>query len=314
MESSSYRFLSSVLGDPGAQALTKAGERWPVLQNVLVPRAILAWLSIEARHDYEGQLPGIDNSYLSFMKSEHGFTGAIAIGDNNYSFTDASLLHLAASVGVAMGIDSNPVDPQLRDQDIQRLGKSIDLLAKAHAATEDILAKKVFEVDGDDLEKSIRICADCGHGAVSKHGPGPSFDCEVAGCKCRGLTTEKAEAPGPASAPQSQMSADAPAAPQKQPKIAKPSKPVTAVKPAPLPKLPKLPKIKLAMSQTRKPCPECGMPQFSGEKFNGCLCFAELAKSVSATRDQDGMTLTFGHGWDPETLEVFLETVNGRQS
>ena len=100
-----YGFLVATLGEDGATALSKAAERSPVLGPVLVPRAILAWLQLQQDANYEGELPGVTNSYLSFQKASgfqktlttgtptpDSFTGVIAVGDKSYGFEDASAL------------------------------------------------------------------------------------------------------------------------------------------------------------------------------------------------------------------------------
>ena len=153
-----YGFLVATLGEDGATALSKAAERSPVLGPVLVPRAILAWLQLQQDANYEGELPGVTNSYLSFQKASgfqktlttgtptpDSFTGVIAVGDKSYGFEDASALQLAASIGIALGVDADQLDPSLRDVDLRRLGHSIDLLAKARRAVEDIMVKRMLD-------------------------------------------------------------------------------------------------------------------------------------------------------------------------
>lgn len=133
-----FQFLAAVLGEHGALALKKAAERSSELGAALVPRTILAWLNFAARFGYEGELPGVENTYISFAKSGDGFDGAVAVGDEVFKFQDASLYRLAASVAVAIGLEPVPVDPDLRTPDMERLGKNIDLLAKARAVAEEM--------------------------------------------------------------------------------------------------------------------------------------------------------------------------------
>lgn len=143
MDPRKFKFLVSVLGADGAKALAKAAERSQELENALLPRTILAWLGIAARSDYEGGIPGVDNTYIQFQKSEDKFTGSISIGDDIYSFEDAALLHMASAVAVALGQDHERVSPGLRDMDIQRLGKNIDTLVKARVAVAELRKMRV---------------------------------------------------------------------------------------------------------------------------------------------------------------------------
>ncbi len=146
------KFLAIVLGQDGAKALAKAAERAPILSSVLVPRTIISWLSTAVRLGYEGEIPGLDNSYISLNKTEAGtFVGALTVSENVHSFDGADLLHVAAAIGVALGVADQKLDPQLKGQDLGKLGKSIDLLVRARVVTDALreqgLAKTtVFEV------------------------------------------------------------------------------------------------------------------------------------------------------------------------
>jgi hypothetical protein len=263
---SKAKFIEGVLGNDGAQALRKVAAISPVLENALLPRTIIAWLSINARGDFEGELPGVTNTYLSFKKYDQSYSGIVTIDDENYSFNNASLYHLAASIAVALGADGDQVDPALRNRDLVNLGKSIETLAKARVVV-------------------------------------------------RELKNRKAEPPGAQAAPQKQGAPQAAMPGQKQPaqKQVPPPKP-PGIKPPKGPKtsIPKLPSLKMAMSEAGKKCGICGGTQFKGNAFTGCLCFRDLAKSVTVKTEGSNFVLDFGREWDRESLSVFLETVNGR--
>lgn len=136
MNDRATRFLVGVLGNDGASAFRKAIGREQSLASAVVPRAILSWLNIAARLTYEGEIPGQDNTYLTFRKSEggRGFGGAISINDSVYSFENASVFHVAGALAVALGVDSVAVDEHVRARTMQKLGKSIDHLVKAKVA------------------------------------------------------------------------------------------------------------------------------------------------------------------------------------
>jgi GNAT superfamily N-acetyltransferase len=147
MDSRKFGFLNHVLGLDGAKALVKAVERSGVAEPILLPRTIVAWLNY-TETSFDGEIPGVDNSYLCFKKSEEKYTGSIAIDDYLYDFNDASIYHLASAMAVALGIDTERSHPNLRDLDLVKLGRSIDLLCKSHC-----LIEKITE---DSLEKSIK--------------------------------------------------------------------------------------------------------------------------------------------------------------
>lgn len=138
-------FLRAVLGEEGASALQKASRRSQELEAAIAPRALLSWLTFAADNEYEGEIPGVEDTYMQICKTETGFTGQVSIGDSFHSFEDESVYHVAASLAVAMGLDNEEFDPRLKDLDIARLGKSIDLLVKARSATETLLSKSVLD-------------------------------------------------------------------------------------------------------------------------------------------------------------------------
>jgi hypothetical protein len=152
MDSRKFKFLKAVLGEDGARALAKAAERGPELENALLPRTIMAWLGIAGRSDFEGQIPGVENTYLQFGKAEDRYSGSVAVGDEVYSFESATMLHLGACVAVALGADHERVSPGLRDLEIQRLGKNIDTLVKARIAVAEL---RKMRIEGNSLRKAI---------------------------------------------------------------------------------------------------------------------------------------------------------------
>ncbi len=142
-------FLREIIGNEGTDALNKAIDTIPVIGTVVVPRAIVSWLSILSKMGYEGAIPGVSNSYFSLIKSENQtLTGALTINSQLYTFEGADLLHVAASLGVALGIDLEPVDGNLKYKDLTKLGKSIDLLVKSEFIKK---AKALKKADDDDL-------------------------------------------------------------------------------------------------------------------------------------------------------------------
>lgn len=124
--------MRSVLGDVAATALRRATDRSATLDSVVGSRVILGWLNFATKFGFSGEIPGVPGSQLSFSKSETGglFNGAVTIGPDLYDFNNASETQLAATLSVALGANHQP-SPKLRDQDLQPLGKNIDLLIKS---------------------------------------------------------------------------------------------------------------------------------------------------------------------------------------
>lgn len=132
------KFLAAALGQDGAKALRKAVEREPALAEVLIPRTIVGWLNFTTEHEYEGPIPGVENSYVQFQKNEDGFAGTISLEEGVYSFEKSSVYHLAASIALALGLQPSSLDADVRDQILVKLGKSIDTLAKAQVLMQEL--------------------------------------------------------------------------------------------------------------------------------------------------------------------------------
>jgi hypothetical protein len=126
-----HSFLKAVLGDEAAGALKKAADRSDSLTTVLGARAVVGWLSLASRWGYEGEVPGLPGSFLTFAKSEETdlFSGEVRFGKDIYKFEQVDLPHVAAGLSVALGADQEP-DEALKDTDLVALGQNIDLLLK----------------------------------------------------------------------------------------------------------------------------------------------------------------------------------------
>lgn len=252
MDGRKVRFLKAVLGEDGATALQKAALRSETLESLLIPRTVLAWLGLAARSEYRGQIPGVANTYISFKKNEDGFDGEISVVDEIYAFNKASLYHVAASVAVSMGADKEKASPDLKDVDLTRLGKSIDLLVKARAVTRELLNKRA-----EKAPKKKAVRQDLMDGQA---------------------TLEKSLA----------------ATPKKRLPRAT-NKPVLS--------------LRLSEQQLESKCPVCACAQVNGGRFVGCMCFRALSKSVKVEKEGKTLCLTFGSGWDRDSVEVFLQSL-----
>lgn len=267
------QFLAAVLGDDGARALAKAAERSEELSGALLPRTVIAWLGLASRFQYEGELPGLEHTHIAFAKSEtvpDRYSGSVTIDDNVYDFENASLYHVAGAVAVAVGAVEADVNA-IRDLDVERLGKNIDLLAKTRVLTQNLAKATVAE---------IRKAAEGPGSAAAPNAPTPPA------------------APTP-TAPSSNVSSVS--TKTKKPKLPKGMKKPAAPTPAST--------LKLSETEARAECPACGLTQIKGPRFAGCLCFRELAKSVKMTKTEDGVVLELGQDWDNEAVVTFLESV-----
>jgi hypothetical protein len=121
------KFFQAVLGANGAtvmEALSKASEE---LGNYLTPRIIVGWLR---QTDY-GDVEIPDGCPLSKLsKNGYGYFGVGSIEGVDYSFQNASEEHVTAVIAVASKQEIKPVE--VKDVDLARLAKTIDLLLSAN--------------------------------------------------------------------------------------------------------------------------------------------------------------------------------------
>jgi hypothetical protein len=335
MKDDVYKFLGGVLGADGAEALKRAAGKEPSLEPLLVPRAAMAWAL--QKHDHEGTIPGIPNSYLKFKKHGHVWSGTVSVDDSVYSFENASIEHVGAALGVAVGMDlkASPVP----DRTLSRLGKSIDALVKAQDLVRKIIepassyritdytvehedtGKIVTFVKAEDRSGQVVAQTAFVHVGEGLHA-GPSrvlvsgkglakamaHQAESStGKKVEGQALDKVDLPGTTAKPQKQLEPIGPIAPTKQPANAAAAKPKL---PKP-PKLKKIPSLRIGKSEASAECQACGGQMFVGNRFKGCICLQDLSKSVKTTVYGDGYVLEFATGTDFETARAVVNAIKG---
>jgi hypothetical protein len=72
---------------------------------------------------------------------------------------------------------------------------------------------------------------------------------------------------------------------------------------------PKKPTMKVTKSEAGTKCSACGHSQFKKERYNGCFCFSDMAKSVRTTPIDDGYVLEFGSQWDADAIATLAESL-----
>lgn len=107
-----------------------------------------------------------------------------------------------------------------------------------------------------------------------------------------------------------------PPGPSAQPR--KPEEPVKPIQPqapstgaAKKPKLPKLSMLNVEQNQLGKSCPDCDCAFFKNNRFVGCICTKELAKSVKTTVYGDGVVLDFGSDVSAKEILDLKGILNG---
>ena len=290
MESRKLKFLQEVVGVDGASALTKATSANPDLEWAVIPRVILSWLEVVSHApDFNGNVPGVPSARLVFKKSESAFSGYIDLGNDTYTFKDASLYHIAGGVAVALGSDHEQALP-LHNPALAKLGKSVDLLVRSRT-----LRKIQGKAGGKGVGPGPGPAA-APIKPLEPIGPEPVQDKSATG----GVGTKAAIPVKQAATRQSKN--------PETPKTKVPGQPKTQPKP---PKLPGVkPKtIQVSKAEATNRCVTCDGTQFKGDKFIGCFCFRPLAKSVETVCHGSGYTLKLGSDWDNESILALAESI-----
>lgn len=334
--------LEALVGREGAQALAKAAERIPELDAAMVPRALFSWLTLAAT-GYAGAVPGIAESHLALAKSESGFSGAVRVADADYEFADVSLLHVSAAVATLVGLEKHRVDDRVREEDLMRLGKTVDLLVRARVAAAAKMAKAEepeisFEHErdasvtpptttiyamkgGKELAKIVLVDDKDGARVRSTHIESDDLQLKtklhdvikhLTGHELEKGEDEGAEGPGPAHKPTApgEPLPPTPASRQNQ----QPPKP--RAKKAPLPakpqvSIPGLSRLKLSEKQLAGQCQTCDGHQVEAGVFVGCYCFRDLGRYVRMQKAENAVTLSFGSEWTEDAVLALLDTVKG---
>lgn len=329
MDSTVLAFLREILGVDGARSLLKAADREPAIGFIVAPRAALAWLA--PKTSYEGSVPGVENSYLKFRKSEDGYTGVVTLAESNYLFESASQAHVASAIAWASGV-SNMETVEIADKTLAKLGKAIDALVEAQ-----LLAKKVL-----DPKDGYSFRHESEHGihkvtALSRQGEVvgvAQFQHTPEGLKSshvivdephqrRGVASamyahaEKSTGmkvlPSPLQTEEGEKLWAGNAQAKQFGKVelpgqtAKPKKQLGPIEPTPPTKqrsLPRIPVVKVEKAEAQHECPDCGLHNFADNKFVGCICHRELAKSVRTVTYSDGLVLEFKPGADRDEVAV----------
>lgn len=279
---SKHKFMNEVLGPVGFEALKRAGKLMPQLDNAILPRCAIAWVDA-SQEGFQGNVPGT-SVMLTFKKSEDGYNGTMRYKGFDFDFKNTTEHYVVACVVTALG-ESKEIVEEARSIDLARLGKSVDLMVKQE--------KKMAQAKAANksLQSLIKAAKMAHHGGAE-------------GSAGTGL----AQAPLEPTAP-TPPTGTAPAVQAKQlPKkslipTVKPAKPKASYT------------LKLSEKEASAKCPVCSQTQLKAGKLQGCMCFRELVKNTSYTKDGDTYTVTLGPAWGTDEVSVFLETVrntNGR--
>ncbi len=245
-------FLTAVLGPDGYQALNKAAQRLPELEDVFIPRTILAWLDCAARLGFEGQVPGTE-AQLS--------KGMLAVDGNVYPLGDdltPERVRAASALSLSLADDLS-IPKDLDSKLVARLAKSVDTLTKAR------FLKMV-----KDLEASAQEISP-GEATGSAETTQEPVEVSELG---KGI-----EEPGKAAKPRGPAGPEQPVTPRKAGMTG-----MSTSQPAPV--------VSRARgfykSELTKACPRCGETQMRGRQVVGCLCITDVLQSAALVQKSEG--------------------------
>jgi hypothetical protein len=268
-------FARSVIGDDAFGALNKAAERAPDLAGVVWPRLVIGWVNLASRWDYDGFVPGHENSLLRFTKSENGLTGSVAIGESQLDFEDACPENLSAILCVALGCT-----PELAKSEnsaaLAALGASIDLM---------VTQRVVALLKAEGPPPRCNACSKFYHAKYKD--------------KCPYCSVDKTEPPGKSAAPQ------APDA-QIKPEAPTPNAPKRVAKPT---------TISLTKSMAEHKCSVCQAPQVRKGQFIGCHCLRDLGRFAKSEKNGDRYLVTFDpEHWTKNNVRLLLDIVGANNA
>jgi hypothetical protein len=272
-------FMQAVLGEDATTALQKAGERSAPLAAIIGPRTVVGWVNLASRWDYDGVVPGHDDSLLRFAKSESGLTGVIAMGESQLDFENAQPENLAAMICVGLGCPPDLLKAETATQvALAQLGETIDLMVKA----------RVVRL----LKAETPQCKSCHKFYSIKH--------EGSCCPHCSTELDKAELPGRQAKPIGQDAPEGQQAPT-------PTAPRRMASKGPQ-------QVSMTKSMMERKCSVCESTQFtkSGE-FKGCFCLRELGTFAKSEPKDDGCLVTFGSEWTKKNIELLLDIVGEKE-
>ena len=117
------KILLNILGSKGVAALSSLLENED-LASFIIPKAVVSFLH---KSDY-GEL--LLEDFSALKKTGYGYSGAIKIGEIDYSFEHVTPEQVAAIVSVKL---EKTLSPMIKELDLAKLSKTIDLLVKSQA-------------------------------------------------------------------------------------------------------------------------------------------------------------------------------------
>lgn len=288
-------FMKSVLGEHGFVAIQNAAAKMPELMDAVPAQTILSWTDVAARVEFDGEVPATGHRF-AIKKAETGFNVTL---DGNSAHVD-HITQAATVIADVLGFVPS-AKPTIRKSQLDQLIKTIDMLAKFN------LAKAVgggVQAPGD---KGTANPATLPVGQTPTQ-PKKQMANKIP-TKMGSGTSTGTKTKGPAALPSPNVKPPPAAATPEGPKT-KTAKPPTT--PASTPAKKGEPKIAaLDLNKAQAGCPTCLKKAFSEEKFVGCGCFKELAKSTYSKRVEQGYVVFFNYQWDSESIHKLINDYRG---
>lgn len=179
------KFLVSVLGDKGFDALERMCKNDNSLYSFLEIRTILSWINniMEVKDDYKDKIPGFPLSQIELKKNiDNTYSSNISLNDSNYSIERTDLLSVVSAIGIAFGIEFDNLSKNSSSSSMKNIGQALDLLTKVNIIQNSKLisqkikfplSSKVLKLNKNEIKNE---CSSCGEPFIEKN--------DFIGCLC----------------------------------------------------------------------------------------------------------------------------------
>jgi hypothetical protein len=289
-------FMKSVLGEHGFVAIQNAAAKMPELMDAVPAQTILSWTDVAARIEFDGEVPATAHRF-AIKKNETGFDVTL---NGNSAHVD-HITQAATVIADVLGFVPS-AKPTIRKSQLDQLIKTIDMLAKFNLAKAVGGAGGGVQAPGDKGTPNAATLPvgqtptqpqkQVANKIPTKMGSGASTGTKTKGPTA--LPSVSAKPPKLAATPKGPQTSAAKA--PTQPAVAKKGEPKIAA---------------LDLNKAQRGCPTCLKKAFNDERFVGCGCFKELAKSTYSKRVEQGYVVFFNYQWDSESIHKLINDYRG---
>lgn len=99
------KFIINTVGDKAALYLTSKCDK-----SILPHYLLLYWLTNNAKHEFNGKIPGVDDSSLTLSRNENGkYDGHLIMDNIDLDFINSSILDIGATIAICLNLDNDEI-------------------------------------------------------------------------------------------------------------------------------------------------------------------------------------------------------------